>query len=215
LHHEDAHAGPLALLTARVVRLYAATRTESSDSDFILQECCILDAELDQWEKNLPTPWHFTPQSAEHVNYTFQDTSHIYHDFWLARMVTSFRWTRILVCHLILTRYEATPRILGRAHYINTIRRLSVDICHSVPYFLEKSIISEKPITPFPVFAGCFVVIFPLAVVGCAIGVAEDVQQYAIGILQMLSDKLGISGATTLVDYVQRLRQQWQRYATE
>lgn len=213
LHHDDMDAASLAILTARVVSLYATLQASSSGYNNLLEQCYILDQELDVWEKQLPPLWLFTSQPSTTKN-SFHNTTHQYQDFWLARMLTNYRWTRIIICHLILlhTTQISQPNSGNITPHLKAIQRLSTDICHSVPYFLEPSVVQQMHTTPFPIFAGCFVVMFPLAVVGCAVGVEEDTQRYAIGVLKMLDDKMGIAGAKTMVEYVEQLRQQWQNY---
>lgn len=209
LGFRDTYAVTLAEMAARFVNLYANVRAQTVELHVALEQLLELDTELQVWEDNLPAAWHPTAIPASDADYAFANTVQHYHDFWLARMITNYRWTRILLNNLILMSITLTQSELDKRPYIQTSTRLSEDICYSVPYFLEPYAVLQTQQSPFPVLAGSFVVIFPLAVVGCSIGNGDTMVEYANRMLRMLGGKIGIFAATALIDKVAELRRQW------
>ncbi|EPE24885.1 hypothetical protein GLAREA_11466 [Glarea lozoyensis ATCC 20868] len=208
MRSDDIPAAPLAYITSRFTDLYASVKSgRLVDSELIIQQATALEIELDSWEQNLPISWYFTDKTPENTSHAFQNTSHTYHNFWVARMLSNYRWTRILVNNLLL--FHLSHSHPSRPTALSTISRLSTDICHSVASFLEPCIIEEGQRSPYPVLSGCVFIIFPLAVAGCGIGVGEEMHEWVVGTLEMLGGRLGIVSALRLVGVVRRLRGEW------
>lgn len=209
---EDAYAPLIASVANRFTNLYASVKNGNIlDPSTIVHQAIALEVELDLWEQELPRSWRFTlSDCVEQHEFAFQGKFHQYHEFWIARMLNNYRWVRILINNLLLMHLPSnSPR---RASCSLTIARLSADIFHSIPSFLESTIIQADQKAPFPVLAGCFQVIFPLAVVGCAIGISDGMHEWAVQMLGKLGDRMGIVSATQLVFHVRRLRVELANY---
>ncbi|KAH7360131.1 hypothetical protein BKA65DRAFT_179564 [Rhexocercosporidium sp. MPI-PUGE-AT-0058] len=208
MRSDDAVAAPLAYTASRFVDLYASVRSgRTVDPKITIHQAKTLDAELVEWEQTLPPRWHFTEEISDNALYAFHNKTHKYHDFWIARMLSNYRWVRILINNLILLHLPSSSS--DRISPMSTITRLSTDICHSLSYFFEPCIIEEGQIAPFPVLAGCLVILFPLAVVGCAVGVPDEMHNWAIDQLDMIGGRMGIRSATRLIGVVSKLRKEW------
>lgn len=209
--HDDAFAAPLAYITSQFVDLYASVNSGSIvDPIIIIHQATALEAKLDAWEQLLPPCWYFTEKFSDNDFHAFQIKSHQYNNFWIARMLSNYRWIRILINNLILFHLPSSSS--QRISSLATIARLSTDICHSVSYFLENCIIEKGQVVPFPVLAGCLVIIFPLAVAGCAVGVGDEMHDWVITKLEMISIRMGILSAAYLIAKVRKLREEWAVY---
>jgi len=208
---DDAFAVPLACTTSRFVDLYALVKSgRIVDRSIIIRQATALEAELDAWEQLLPPRWRFTKEISDNSLYSFQNQTHKYHDFWIARMLSNYRWIRILINNLILFHLPSSS--FDRISSLAIIARLSTDICHSVSCFLETCIIEKEQTVPFPVLAGCLVILFPLAVAGCAVGVGEEMHDWIVGKLEMISVRMGILSASRLITKVRNLKEEWAAY---
>jgi hypothetical protein len=208
---DDTHAASLAYMTSRFVDLYASVKGgRLADANVVLYQARVLDAGMEAWEQQRPPLWKFTEIPSNNTVYIFRNKIHQYHNFWIARMLNNYRWVRILINNLIL--FHLPNPSLDRISSLSTISCLSTEICHSVSFFLEPYIIEEGQAAPFPVLAGYFVLIFPLAVAGCAVGVVDEIHDWIVGVLENISMRRGIASALFLVGKVRKLREEWRLF---
>ena len=104
--HDDAFAAPLAYITSQFVDLYASVKSGSIvDPIIIIHQATALEAKLDAWEQLLPPCWYFTEKFSDNDFHAFQIKSHQYNNFWIARMLSNYRWIRILIIsNLVITQ---------------------------------------------------------------------------------------------------------------
>jgi hypothetical protein len=168
---DDAHATDLAYIVSRFTNFHASIRSKlQTDSDIILREALLLDAELEEWDMQLPQSWrHRLEQHAEETAVMFKGVSHRYRDFWTARIYNHYRWCRILVNKLLLTQLGpfSSEDAAQRSKSLDLISRQAADICSSVSIqFHKPTLLQEAKQNGVPALSGCFLPLSPLAVAG-------------------------------------------------
>jgi hypothetical protein len=172
---DDAHATDLAYIVSRFTNVHASIRCKlQTHSDIILREALLLDAELEEWDMQLPQSLRYRlEQHAEETAVMFKGVSRRYRDFWTARIYDHYRWCRILVNELLLTQPGpfSSEDAAQRSKSLDLISRQAADIRSSVPIkFHKPTLLQEAKQNGVSALSGCFLPLFPLAVAGSAIG---------------------------------------------
>jgi hypothetical protein len=215
---DDEHAIILADIVSRFVDLRASFKSRLlADADTIISQVTTLDAELDMWELLLPDRWRYEverhPKESEFV---YQGISHQYCDFWIARMHNNHRWSRILVNELLLVHIanmRSLPDIARRKEKsLPIISRLAMDICSSVSNLVVRAnIIYMGQKEPMSVLSACLLILFPLCVAGSTIGVSDGLHEWAVRILGIIGDRMGVSQALSMIAWTKQQREKWRK----
>lgn len=96
-----------------------------------------------------------------------------------------------------------------RQKSLATISAMATDICTSVSTQLcqHKAYFSQSTVGP-PI-NGLFMLLFPLAVAGRAIGVSEELHQFVIRILEVIGNTMGVKQATRMIGAIKQQRARW------
>lgn len=84
LNETDRHAFPLIEIISRFVNLHLAFKATIFPSSVVLEELLALEAELAQWDAEVPEVWKFTlePAPEDPMGIAFNGQCHIYRDLW-------------------------------------------------------------------------------------------------------------------------------------
>jgi hypothetical protein len=225
---EDAPAADLAGAIITFVNLYASIKNSyeyqhafvTSDDLFetsrTVQEALAIDAELEHWELSLPPSWRFiTARSPDDSDIYFSDKCHIYQNLWSARIWNNYRWARIMVNEILLVHMASLGSFpydgcAQRVQYLQTINRMATDICCSASsQFSGRNNLQEQVLTRVPPISGCFLLLFPLAVSGSAMGVSEKLHEWVLSMLEKIGNEMGIMQALTMIDPTRDRRASW------
>jgi hypothetical protein len=214
---DDTHATGLAEIVSRFTNFHAAIRSRLlTDSNIIVREAIVLDADLEKWETELPRSWRYKIEHhKEESEFVYQGVSHLYRDFWTARVYNNFRWSRILVNQLIVVHKAylgsfCSEDTAQQTKSLAIISRLASDICSSVSsQFHKPSLVEEAKTQGVPALSGCFLLLFPLAVAGSAMGVSDELHDYVVHTLETIGHRMGIAQALTLIEPTKLLREKW------
>jgi hypothetical protein len=228
---QDTPAATLSLLTYRLVNLSAELRRGNPlyDSFFIVQSALAIDLELDEWDRQLPASWRFTTQPAPGTAAAEGDTEflyggkvvfggqvHVYADLWSSRIYNNYRWTRLLINELLVVHtpqlgslvHEATAQKLRS---LDRIRALAHELCTSVSTQFDRYTPAQALRKHVPPMSGCFLLLFPLAIAGSAIGVPDEVHRWVVQMLHLFATEMGISQAGAMLPRIQKQRLRWMR----
>jgi hypothetical protein len=214
---DDAHATGLAYIVSRFTNLHASIRTRVlTDSNIIVREALLLDADMEKWEMQLPPSWRYKIEHhTEESEVVYQGVSHHYRDFWTARMYAHYRWSRILINELLLVHMAYLGSFCNDDNAQNTksltiISRLATDICSSVSsQFHKPTLVEEAKRQGIPALSGCFLLLFPLAVAGSAMGAPESLHDWVIRMLEIIGHEMGVAQALTMIAPTKLQREKW------
>jgi len=214
---EDAHATDLVYIISRLTDLHASIRSKFlTDANIIVREALLLDADLEKWEMRLPQSWRYKcERHTEESDVVYQGVLHVYRDFWTARVYNNYRWSRILVNELLIVHMARLGLFSGedtaqQNKSLAMISSLAVDICCSVcSQFHNPSLVKEAKTQGVPALSGCFLLLFPLAIAGSAMGVADDLHDFVIRVLEIIGHGMGVAQALTAIAPTKMQREKW------
>lgn len=208
----------LASIVFRCTNLNAAIRSSSSiTSGGIVEESLVLIRELNDWEASLPEIWRFaTVKVTNNLEDSFNGAAHDYHDMWTARIWNNFRWANIIINEILIVHMAhlgstSCEDIAQRKESLATISRMATDICSSVHGQFSKYGIKEAQNGKVTPMAGCFLLMFPLAIAGSALEVSQGVHVFAIRILEKIGNTMGIQQALAMVNLTIAQRDRWKK----
>jgi hypothetical protein len=189
------------------VNLRAAIRDGSiTDPNVVRQIVTDMDEDLARWEMSLPQSWSYTETDADDPRVIcFNNKRHKYPDLWVADIWNNWRVLRILVCRYAL-RQDGLSTAACEADKVNThlmIQRYSRDVCKSVPCFFGSprecnfDIFQSAFLT---VLTGFIALIRPLYAVAIQAHNDESTRKFAIAILRLIDDGMGVRQARLLAD---------------
>lgn len=209
----EVHAIDLTNILHRFTNLHASLRQGLLlDSNIVVLETLVLDAELEDWEANIPEEWKFETIAAPDIMYfTYNGRTHNYDDFWVGRILNNYRWSRILVNELLMVHMaqlgtSGTEYKEQKERSYGIIERMATDICTGVSasFFRHGSFPSGKK--SIPPMSGIFLILFPLAVAGSSMGVSEELHGWVLDILRFIGKRMGICQAISMIDLIQKQR---------
>lgn len=214
---DDSHAADLAHIVSRFTNFHASVRSKlQTDSNAILREALLFEADLEEWDMQLPQSWRYKlEQHTEESAVMFKGVSHRYRDFWTARIYNHYRWCRILVNELLLTQLGSfsSEDAAQRSKSLDLVARQAADICSSVSIqFHKPTLLQEAKQTGVPALSGCFLPLFPLAVAGSAIGVPQSLHDWVISMLEIIGHRKGVAQALYLVPGTKLQREKWKLF---
>ncbi|KAM3074374.1 hypothetical protein ACMFMG_002819 [Clarireedia jacksonii] len=215
---EDTAASAAIEIMTRFVDFHTSvSREELTDPNQIILQVLLLETEYEEWERELPPEWSFTTEQAEEPDDTnFDGIYHVYSDIWYARMLNHHRWVRILLNELLLSHMARLPQLTPghlaqKRKSLTIINAMATDICRSIPvHFQRYANLTGNEKLP-PRMSGIFLMIWPLAVAGAAIGVSEYLYDWVINKLEMISNQLGVRSASTMIARTKICREKWIR----
>lgn len=209
----EVHAIGLTNIIHRFTNLHASLRQGLLlDSNIVVLEALALDAELEDWETNVPEEWKFETVPAPDIMYfTYNGKTHNYRDFWVGRILNNYRWLRIVVNELLMVHMaqlgtSETEYKEQRTRSYAIIERMATDMCTgiSASFFRHSSLPpGQKNI---PAMFGIFLILFPLAVAESAMGVSEELRGWVTNVLRFIGKRMGICQAISMVDLIQKQR---------
>jgi hypothetical protein len=201
-------------ILVRFIELHSRIRCHpQSDINDVLQVAHLLEAELEGWEATLGGRWSFSIVETENLSNTCYGRYHIYRDIWAARILTHYRWARLVVNEVI---YAYTTRLLSpmsghspqQLKALGTINKMATDICISAASQETLSgqgvFLQTQPI--IPMLNGVFLMIFPLTVVASATGIPEYLHTWALSKLQSIGCTMGIQQALQIIPKIAQIR---------
>lgn len=219
---EDAAASAAIEIMMRFIDLDASVRRrELTDPNQIILQVLLLETEYEEWERELPPEWSFKAEQAKRPDNThFDGMYHIYSDIWYARMLNHYRWVRILLNELLLSHMARLPQLTTghlaqKRKSLTIINAMATDICRSIPsHFRRYANLTGSEKLP-PRMSGIFLIIWPLAIAGAAIGVSDYLYNWVIQRLEMISSQLGVRSASTIIERTKICREKWIRAGVE
>ncbi|KAG4415650.1 hypothetical protein IFR04_011209 [Cadophora malorum] len=212
----DAHSTALADIMIRCVNFLSTIKNVSLvDSISIYLEAVDCDAELRDWNAQLPEGWrHKTIPTADTSEFIYEGHIHVYEDLWRARMYTNYRWMRIMLSQVLLEHQAnlamfATDETVQREDSLHTISELAHDICTSISSQLTRFEDVENVRRQVPPMSGVFLLLLPISIAGSAMGVPESMHQWCIRMLEYIGNKMGIYQALEMVGLVKMQRGKW------
>ncbi len=212
----ETHASILADIILRFINLLSEIKNNPSpDSNTILREVTLINADLQDWDERLPERWGFTTvETNDDSGFVFNKQTHRYRDMWIARIYNNYRWARILINELLIVhmaqlRPSSSECIDQQKRSLEIISKMALDICRSVPSQFSRHTAEEAKQNQVPNMAGCFLLLFPLAVAGSAIGVSEELHEWIITTLGTIGHKMGIAQALEMIPQTRRQRESW------
>lgn len=214
---QDLPAIPLAQIISVIVSSRVEYQTEQIDPINGYQKALIIDAALKDWEAQLPEAWKFETRAVtelDDMNFIYNGQTHIYRDMWTSRIWHNYRWARILVNELILAHMAQLGPFYSEAHpqqkqSSETINTMATDTCVSVSSQFCGQNARQAKDRQLPNVSGCFLLLFPLAVAGSAVGVSEELYTYCMKTLKTFGNKLGIAQSLEIMPAMKRRREQW------
>jgi hypothetical protein len=170
------------------------------------------ESELIIWARDLPRSWIFTTDHASSWAGPAGIPPHVYHDTWISRVWSHYRWIRISVHEAILEHLPRAPDqaistiASQRLSSVSIIRHMAADICASVPFHLSNYNALKNQIFPHPDIVGAFDLMWPLAVVSGSEYVEEDVHTWAACVLDTIGKGMGIKQSLLLVSVAKSRR---------
>lgn len=204
----DFPAYTLVGIVGRFIDLHASiTKQHLADPALIIERALQCETEMQTWESELPDTWRYNlmPATTEVEDNCFGTEYQMYGDMWTVRIWNHYRWARILIHELILTRISLDPssslesKEQCRKQSIETISVMAKDICESVACQFIPRTFSMLTAPTIPYMAGVFLLLFPLAVAGGAIGVSENMFDFVIKLLGKIGNTMGVQQALTLI----------------
>lgn len=203
---EDLPAANLISVISHFIEFYARMkRSELSDPEAIIRSALICEAELEQWEQLLPDEWRpkitFPVESEPSM---YKDYYKAYRDLWTARIWGHYHWARILINEIILVQFNnlewhMLDQQLQRDRCLQTISRIALDICNSVPSQFFRHSTWYGGGDRVPQMTGVFLLLFPLAVAGGASGVPDDLHHWVVKLLEQIGRQMGVRLALALI----------------
>jgi hypothetical protein len=133
-----------------------------------------------------------------------------------ARIYGNYRWVRILTNELIwvqisrLSSFSVESEIQQR-RALDVISKMATDICCSISGQVRQHTIIKVKRSKIPPVSPVFILLFPLAVAAGAIGVSEELHNWAINMLFIIGNTMGIQQALLSIPAAKKHRQQWQK----
>ena len=91
---DDLPAADLVNIVSRFMNVLNGS-PEGIDPHALLQEALLCEADLEQWEQNLPPLWKFNKVKASGIKLKlYNDPVHVYRDLWTAKIWNHYRWVR-------------------------------------------------------------------------------------------------------------------------
>lgn len=191
----------------------AIKKAEVVESTEILEKLLHVEAELTKWIENLPSSWAFTTKDAlECPGNVFGSQLHSYHDIWISRYWSHYRWMRIVVHETIIQHLAKLPlshalNLTGQQlQSVAIITEMVMDICVSVPFHLCNHNTQADKTLPRPEIIGAFDLLWPLTVVVNSEYVSEDRCIWAVNLLESIGYTMGIKQALVLASTVKSRR---------
>jgi hypothetical protein len=179
----------------------------------IVERLLQIEADLTKWIEDLPPHWFFITKDADGSSAcTFGGQLHAYHDMWISRIWSHYRWTRIVVHETIQQNISKMP--VGWAlnfasqqlESVAILRQMATDICVSVPFHLCHYNTQADKTLPRPEIIGAFDLLWPLTVVASSGYVSEDMYIWVVNLLEAIGHTMGIKQALMLVSTVKARR---------
>ncbi|KAH6678342.1 hypothetical protein B0J14DRAFT_559481 [Halenospora varia] len=213
----DRAAADLAVIVGQFVNLHAAFHDIGfAASEDMVKKTAAIEAELEDWKNQLPDFWRYhSTEPEEGVNFVYDDQFHIHSDQWSARVWNNYRWSRIYVNELLLVHMA---RVGSSSHddearrqkSLATISAMATDICTSVSTQLCQHKAYFSQYTVGPPISGLFMLLFPLAVAGSAIGVSDELHQFVIRVLGAIGNTMGVKQAVRMIGAIKQQRARWE-----
>src|SRR5690349_17016184 len=97
-----------------------------------------------------------------------------------------------------------------RSRSLAIILRLATDLCSSAAsQFHRPTLLDKARRQGVPALSGCFLLPFPLAVAGSAMGVPDELHDWAIHILETIGHKMGVAQALSMIHPTKMQREKW------
>ncbi|KAJ5175891.1 uncharacterized protein N7482_001768 [Penicillium canariense] len=172
------------------------------------------DAELENWENQLPRKWMFSLNESTDLHNTFKGKYLLYNDMWASRILNHYFWARLMVNEMIalyLSRLE-TPTLYDlqrRQRALDTISRMATYICAGAAS--QMGVFACRlplgGLKHLPPLNGVFMLMFPLAVAGGAAGAPKEVHEWVLETLQRIGETMGIRRALETIPMLNQARE--------
>lgn len=212
------------MILGNVADLRTDIRSEKlADPQKILSAACAIEADLLAWSASLPPEFTYSTHIPEPLDTSFErrchgirpydNEYHIYRDVWSPKIWNYYRCARILVNELILSQVhkisKSSPASLPEDIRLyckslrSTIRRLSVEICYSIPFQLgacNLEVLPGAPVLAPESYIGGLMVLWPLFVAGMAEGPSHPQRLWVVECLRTIGNKWGLAQALAEMD---------------
>ncbi|KAH9219464.1 hypothetical protein DL95DRAFT_443512 [Leptodontidium sp. 2 PMI_412] len=212
----DSHATVLADIMIRCVNFLSTIKNAALvDSITIYLEAVDCDAELQDWDAQLPEEWrHKSIPTNDTSDFIYEGQIHVYDDLWRARIYTNYRWMRIMLCQVLLEHQAnlamlAADETVQRKDSLRTISELAHDICTSISSQLTRFDDVENVRKQVPPMSGVFLLLLPISVAGSAMGVPESMYLWSIRMLEYIGNTMGVYQALAMIPLVKMQREKW------
>lgn len=116
--------------------------------------------------------------------------------FRTARVYSNYRWARILINELIWLNISKLSSFsvgneLQQRRSLEVISKMATDICCSVSSHFRRHNIVNFRTKKVPPISAVFLLLFPLAVAAGAVGVSEELHNWAIKVLFIIGNTMG------------------------
>ncbi|KAG4430880.1 hypothetical protein IFR05_013639 [Cadophora sp. M221] len=212
----DSHSTVLADIMIRCVNFLSTIKNASPvDSITIYLEAVECDAELRDWDAQLPEEWrHKTMPTKDTSDFIYEGQIHLYEDLWRARIYTNYRWMRIMLCQVLLEHQTnlamfAADETVQREDSLRTISELAHDICTSISSQLTRFDDVENVRRQVPPMSGVFLLLHPISVAGSAMGVPKSMYLWSIRMLEYIGNTMGVYQALAMIPLMKMQREKW------
>ncbi|KAF2095425.1 hypothetical protein NA57DRAFT_79152 [Rhizodiscina lignyota] len=163
-----------------------------------------IDQDLDRWAASLPGSWQYETHTTAPNEDFFDATYHKYPSYSIALAWNDYRAIRLVLCDTLFLHFNSRiamgkhigfPELLAqRDRVIETTRRISRDICYSVPYFLGRT---SHPYTAKPTVGGVQIM-WGLFVTACQLCNPDHQRMWALKKLESIGYLMGVAQAVQL-----------------
>lgn len=201
-----------------------------TDTGEILSRAYSMEAALTAWVASAPPEFLYTtieypsqpPRSRSSWSTTsgctpplYNNSYHLYNDLWTCHTWNQYRYSRILLCEIIIGCLRRISQPAGPAPgkdlqrqctgLRKTSRDLASDICASVPYHLgaDTPLCSGRGIPASQTYIGAMLLLWPLAVAGATECRAHPMRQWVIESLNLVGHAFGIDQALAVVEIME------------
>lgn len=225
LRPSEAHSNRLIVIIGKLSNLRADIHAGVfSDEREIISLASCIEADLIAWLAALPpeftyethtkSPYDFLLEERFCGQSPYDDQYHVYPNLWICNTWNQYRCARIIVSEIILSHIRrisdtSSLRSLSDEFRLHcktlrlTIRRLSVDICRSVPFHLgahEKDVSSNCPAPES--YIGGLLLLWPLFLAGVVENPNHGLRRWVVQCLKMIGHTMGLDQALALMDIV-------------
>jgi hypothetical protein len=171
-----------------------------------------VDAMLEAWQKNLPPSW--SPKSYRLIEQSKSDVDEfaaqydVYSDLWVASMWNNYRSARILIHETLMNwtlKYGSIKEKLTLQPSVELLQSMTVDICHSVLYFLgycrkdsDLKNLEEIKIKAGTAIPGGYLLMWPLYMAGMLPTTSKNQRKWIASRLHEIGGNMGLQLAASL-----------------